>query len=255
MEQIFNPKRFIKYAVYKLTASQKSSILILAGSFAALFLFVFWLVADHAISNENEWVGLFFGTFVVAGLLLIGHAFPEFRRKKSAINFLMAPASTFEKFIFEGLLKIILFTFLFPFVFNIIGDLSISLAKYIWPYQSYSNLTYTGLKKFSNEDFFPIIPWLYVWGASIALAGASAFKKLPLIKTLIFITAVFGGIAGYFYLMIEKMHLENGIGYFFFEVLKMNKQEPPMSVFIIFLAISSLIAFGYAYFNLKEREE
>ena len=93
----------------------------------------------------------------------------------------------------------------------------------------------------------PVLPWR-------VLPPTAALSR-RWVSPLIFITAVFGGIAGYFYLMIEKMHLENGIGYFFFEVLKMNKQEPPMSVFIIFLAISSLIAFGYAYFNLKEREE
>ena len=255
MEQVFNPKRFIKYAVYKLTASQKSSILILAGSFAALFLFTLMLIANGGIRNENEWMGLFFGSSVVAGLLLIGHAFPEFRRKKSAINFLTAPASTFEKFLFEVVLKIVLFTLLYPIVFKLIGEIAVGLANFIWPLKNHYDFTYSGLKKFSNEDFFHVIPWLYLWGACIALAGASAFKKLPLIKTLIFITAALGSIVGYFYLMIEKMHLGNGIEYFFIDVLKMNKKEPPLTAFIIVLTISSVIALAYAYFNLKEREE
>lgn len=255
MEQIFNPKRFLKYAVYKVTATQKPTLLILTGTVVALFLFTFMLTATNGLKNDNQWMGLFFGALTISGLLLIGHAFPELRRKKTSINFLTAPVSTFEKFTFEVLFKIVVFTLLFPLVFKLIGVVTVELADFIWPSKYHHACTFNGLKKFSKEEFFPIIPWLYILGASLAFAGASAFKKLPLIKSIIIIALAIGSVAGYFYLMMEKMHLSNGIQHFLFEVLKMDKHEPPLSAFIVFVAGSALVALVYAFYNLKEREE
>lgn len=255
MEQIFNPKRFLKYLLFNISANRNSYLFMLAGSFIALFLFLVFVLSTEGIRDEPGWLATFFGTSIVATLLLIGHAFPGIRRKKTAITFLMAPASTFEKYFSEVVLKMVLFALLYPVFFRIAGQMALGFLEYVSLYKSYPPFTYNALKSMKQQEFFPIIIWLYLFGASIAFAGASAFKKFPLVKTLISIT-VFGGlVAGYFYILLEKMHVEHGIEYYMFEILNLKDgNEPPVALFCTILGISSVVALAYAYFNIKERE-
>ena len=252
MEQIFNIKRFINYTVYQLTAYRKSSLLIFAGSFVALFLFVFLMVFSREISNEEAWLSLFFGTSIVAALLLIGHSFPALRTDKTSLSFLTLPVSIFEKFVFEVLFKILLLIVIFPIIFWLIGNLSVGIADFIYPDENHFGCTFNELSRIIKEDFFPAIVWTYLFGVSLAFAGSTAFKKLPLVKTLVFVGLVIAAIVGYMYLIIEELHLDNGIKYVAESVFE--KHENALLILYLFLAISTFLAMAYAYFNLKERE-
>lgn len=257
MKQTFNPKRFIRYSIYQLMSHRNNLLLITGGAAVVLFTFLLILISNHGIRNAEGWFGTFIGTFVFSGLLLIGHSFPAMRKKKSTINFLMIPASNFEKFFYEFLIKIVLFTLLYPLFFKIIGELAFSFAQFISPYKSFTSYTMHELTELRNNEFFSAICWAYIFGASIAFAGASAFKKLPLLKTIIVLAVILGAISGYMYFLVEKTGWEHGMEYFAMEVLKLNQLEEPENpgrILSVFPAISSIVAFGYAFFNLKERE-
>jgi hypothetical protein len=163
------------------------------------------------------------------------------------------PASLLEKYLFEVVLKIVLFALLYPLIFKLIGEMTVVFADFTFPRENHYDFTYAGLIKFSQEDFFPFISWLYVFGAFIAFAGATAFRRLPLIKTLVFLGIVIGSIVGYFYLLIVKIHLGNAIGYFI-ENSWIKEEKEAMTFGILLLVISSLTALAYAFFNVKERE-
>lgn len=255
MNQIFNLSRFLKYASYQFGMHKKIIGLGVAGTFSVLILFLVLILSGQHTWMDNEWRNTFFILFSLSACLIIGHAFPFYRQKEKAISTIMIPASVFEKFISEYILRIILYTLIFPILFTLAAKLATPLATLINDRGSIMPFSLSSLFEVQvNAKFlYTLIPLLFFTSSAFLFAGCTAFSKYPLLKTSIFITAVFIMASGYLYFIMEKMDLKNGIAYML-ETGSIASDEGALNALYVTLTVSILSALSYAFFKLKEKE-
>ncbi len=253
--QFFSLKRFYNYTASSLILRYRQLLMMIGAASAGLLLSMFFFMSMQYNWKMNEWIPYCIFTLSAASLLYIGSAFPALRSREKTINFLMTPASTFEKFLYEFIERIVLFCILFPILLYLFGNLALEIVR--------------GIKQSMGDNFpseylscqllFEDVPSkaikMIVLGAlaafSIAFAGTVVFRKLPLIKTIIFVGIVFLAVVGYCILIFEEMKLNfPWIEPFF----RGKSKEEVFSLFAVLLLILNLIILCYAFFKFKEKE-
>ena len=253
--QIFNLKRFLTYSKYMLLVNWKKRTL---TALTLLVVFISFLSLNLRHWNTGKGIGIGVTFFVISSILIIASAFPGLRTKESSIQYLTIPASNLEKFLAElitryGLLLLI------PYFIKIVGNATIKTYAAIEASKnslieakSYVLYSFELLPLDQKEITFTILIILAI--ASILFTGASVFKKNPLIKTVLFVGAVTGTIATYFYLLTQKvMHHLVDQNHFFMRTGKLNENEWT-NIGIATLIIFSIWSLSYAFFKLKEKE-
>jgi len=252
MNQIFSFLRFVKYLAYQYRMRSKIFLLTVGGAFIAM-LFVFFMITKGQRSNNWEQMFWLFG--VLGAVLYIGNSFPDFRKKETTVNFLMIPASVFEKFVFEFINRIVLFTIMYPVMFYFASHLSVYISGFIFPDRDISQFSFDILFDSNVPEAVKLyfIPAVYLFIISAFFAGAVIFRRHPLIKTLV-ITGVFIlSVFGYFRFIFQETHLGYGLDYFFNE--KINNGTNILLEFLsAILVLSSITVLFYVYFKLKEKE-
>lgn len=262
LEKYFNPKRFINYLKYDLFLNGKSNIFLLIGLLASMFIicFIFINQANKIIKLEL-YTAMFSFAFGSCILLISSQTFKSLHQKKKLTQFLMLPVSTFEKFIAEFILKLVVFITLFTPIFWFIFKITIpfcNLLRWNKPLliiDNYGPLSFfnefrTSLDKYALLlSVFSLICFLFV--------GASYFKKYALIKTIlsfgILITFFFANI-----ILFSHLFFENPNYKFFYIKLpdyKIREGLYNIQVFLYTLGMaSSLFLIPLSYFNLKEKQ-
>lgn len=206
--------------------------------------------------SDDYWRNIFFFLFSVFGLLFVGAAFTSLRSQEKTLSFLMIPSSVFEKFLYNFIERIVLFCVIFPIIFYLFGNLALIIVRF-------TNLmlgaSIDHFRDFSPGFLFEKESWGFKWliltGAffflSLAFAGATTFRKYPLVKSIIFVGSVIIFSVGYIFTIVEKLHLnhpwiEKFEDYF-------NKDQA-IALASITMFVSGLIALAFAYFKLKEKE-
>lgn len=215
-------------------------------------------VGNSLLPHELEAFQGFLVAFVtIFGVLYVGHAFPAFRSKESAISYLMLPASVLEKFLFEFVTRICLVLVTLPLLYWI----TFHLQGYVFDI-------------FTNEDFKPFglhymfeidIPegyehlvYLLATGGvllvlSLAFVGAAMFTKQPLVKSLFAIALLVMFFATYIYVIVEYL----GVGTYnppeSMMLVPHEEDQILMSIAVLVFASAALMLF-VAYRKLKERE-
>jgi len=255
MNQTFNFSRFLKYASYQFGMHKKIISLGVAGAFSVLILFLVLILSAQNTWMLDEWRNTFFILFSVSSCLIIGHAFPYYRQKEKAISTIMLPASVFEKFISEYVVRIVLYTLIFPILFTLAAKLSTPFATLINPQATITSFNLSSIFEIqTNAEFLlTLLPLLYFTSSAFLFAGSAAFNKYPLVKTMIFLAVVLTLGVGYFYILIEKLSLGNGIAYWVKSSLISSEENALNALYVILLVfISSTLT--YAFFKLKEKE-
>ncbi|MCW3804654.1 hypothetical protein [Plebeiibacterium marinum] len=261
MQQYFNISRFLKYAKYNFVMNQKTYLLSISGLSAGLFLVTLVMSYNKSLAyNNSNWPPFFFICMAIVLLPVIGHSFPFLRKKELSLKHYMLPASVFEKFTFEFILKLIFIPTLFVLIFPLVSNLAVSAADFIYhvnpdntprDFISFSyDAVYTVIDK--NNGFNKVVALLITTSAFLAFTGSSVFKKYPLIKTVLFLGCLILSVIGYFYILMQKLRLENGIAYTFKSLFSSDTEA--LNALYIFLIFSALCSISYAYFKLKERE-
>lgn len=261
--QIFNYKRFGKYTKSTLALNFKQ--IIMMGGVLVISIFVLSLIAmaqNTSQWNKEGWIPLFIGIYFVGGIILAGFAFSQFRSKEKTIMSLMLPVTTFERFLYELIEKVASFILLYPVLFWIFSSLAVFVRNSFrvnneWievnGFRSFPFETISYQQPIVNAEdgLIPMFFALSIILFTIAFAGAATFRKYPLVKTIVFVGAVIGILAGYFALILEKFQLRNPW------IANLEHTMTAQQGFLtgtILLTIISLIALAYAYFKLKEKE-
>jgi len=252
MNQIFNFSRFIKLASFNLSIHKKRYLLMFGGVFAALFLFQLVILLSNSRWNNMDWAGLFIGTGIVGAIFYFGKSFPYLRKKETTIDALMIPASIFEKYLLEIVSRFVVYLIAFPIIFYLASHFSAIFATILKEDISYTGFMLVSAFDKVPEEAFPVLAWVFVFGASIVFAGAATVRKYPLIKTIVFVGAVFMLVVGYFYVAIEVFDIEQGLEYV--SKTMISSEETALTIVTVKLGFSSLITLVYAFFKLKERE-
>lgn len=250
MNEIFKFSRFINYSKVQLVQGRKLFLLLFSGSFIVLFFFTLLLLANNKYWNLGDWNVLFLMSGAIGALLIVGHAFPFLRNKEARQNTLMIPVSTFEKFTYEFVFKIILFTLLYPILFQLMASTVLPLVEFIYPEKTF--LPFLFDLKFNDEHILPTVILGYLFAVSLAFAGASVIKRFPLAKTIVFVGIIILIGIGYLYILLEKLQLNTGLRYLGKHTIP--DENAAFTWLYLFLTISSISAWAYAYYKLKERE-
>jgi hypothetical protein len=253
--QIFNFKRFRKYALSTLILRYRQLVLMIGAAISGIFLLSSLIIYNNTNWNSDSWLGFIITVTIVCGLLYTGSSFPSFRSREKTLGYLMVPVSSFEKILYEFVERVVVFVLFFPVFLYLFGNLAANMVTKIYQFQhkvvNIDHLSFINLIKNSSDGS----DWVILTGSLaillLAFAGTVSIKKYPLIKTFIFSMLVLFTIAGYFYLIMEKLKLQHpwieNIGDYL-------HKEQAISILTIVLLAFSLIIFCYSYFKLKEKE-
>jgi len=261
--QIFNFKRFARYAKSTLALNFKQTMMM--GGVIVISIFIISLIAmaqNTSQWNKEGWIPVFIVNYFVVGIIYAGFAFSQFRSKEKTIMSMMVPVTPFERFLYEFIEKIASFILLYPILFWVFSSLAVFVRNSI-PFE-YTKIEVNGFKTFpfeiisyqqpianTEDGLISMLFTLSIFLFIIAFAGATTFRKYPLVKTIVFVGAVIGIIAGYFAVIFEKFQLKNP---WIANLEHTMKAEQGFLTGSILLTIASLIVLSFAYFKLKEKE-
>jgi len=260
--QTFNIKRFITFSRYNLSINIKkyiSQLLIIAiGIFCILFI----VPASSHSFHSDEWANTFIILGIITLLYAIACSFSYLHRKESRIEYLLKPASTTEKFLFEFLFRFVGALIIFPILFFLMGKLSYPILKVYRILIDWSSASLDPISCINPDYIFHFIFGGQVVGAiiiigfilliiSILFAGSIVFKKAFLAKTTGFIIAIGALIGIYFYILTQKLRVTTPVIPVKIGKLPINQQY---SIFIIIFGLLILCTLFYAFFKLKEKE-
>ena len=253
--QIFNFKRFGRYASGTLILRYRQILLLSGAAVAGIFIFSFFTLLNNQSWDENRWLELIIPLTIVCGLLYAGSAFPSFRSREKTLGYLMIPSSSFEKILYEFIERIVAFTLIFPLFLYLFGNLAANMVIRIKQFKHLNfNIEHLSLINLIQRNNNGSVLTLFTGSIAVFLlvfAGAVTFKKYPLVKTIIFSMIILFAISGYFYLIFEKMELRNP---WIEKIGNHLHNEQAFTILTIASLIFSVITLFYSYFKLKEKE-
>jgi hypothetical protein len=105
--KIFSPKRFWNLIFNDLVIYRKTYIFYTLGIGIITYLSLLWAMTVSRNFYLNDYIP-FLSIYYIAVGISIGSAFPDFNNKIKTANYLLLPASAFEKFLSQLLLKVLI---------------------------------------------------------------------------------------------------------------------------------------------------
>jgi hypothetical protein len=214
---------------------------------------------DFKSHNLESFQGFMIAFFIVFAMLYVGHSFPAFRSKESTIPYLMIPASSFEKFLFEFVIRIILILVTLPLLYWI----TFNVHGYFFAIFTEENFQSIGLQYLVRLDddapenylfiIYSIITGGVLLALSVAFAGSAMFDKQPLVKSLFSVAVIIAFFGGYSYIVVEHL----GVGRYNppdHMMLVPLKEINALRSIAVVLFVSTAVMLFVAYRKLKERE-
>lgn len=213
----FNGKRFLllckQHFIHNTQFLILSSVVYVGIVFVVLSM-VQIMDRDLKPHDPSSFIGFLVISFIIFGLLYVGHSFPAFRAKETTINYLMLPASVLEKYVFEFLSRIGIVFLMLPLLYWI-----------VFHFQGYFFTLFTdkaflpigiGIKlKIILPDVEHKLAVYTLASAGILLAfvlpltGATIFNKQPLIKTLFSLILIVLFYILYSYIVVVHFGVKN----------------------------------------------
>lgn len=229
------------------------------------------------IFDSNKYMNIFMVSLVALGAL-VGSSFPDLGSKVKTANYLLIPASTFEKFTSQFFIRVICGAVIFLVLFWIDARLAraISVTQMI---DVKTNLHYVHAEQFIekfnygmiflyNKVNYPVEKIVYyksieTWGASLFIVSIGLylfsvrlfFKKLGLVKSIISFVALFF-ILFLFMVIFSHIFYPNTIGFDVSLPTYTFQNDINNVEFWLFLIgfVSPLFLLPLGYFKLKEKQ-
>jgi len=212
--KFFSFSRFYRLLSNDILLNYKKYLLTIVGGFIMGFIFIYLYMPDYFYSDtiykfdSSRYNTLF--TMCLLGLaVFVGSSFSELSSKIKTSNYLLIPASTFEKFLCQFVIRIIVGTALFLIIFWVDTHLArIAVLSHIKDVNNHlaGPEKYDFIKKFHYsmlliKSNYPIVTyWRLFDGIGMILTFFSLgmflfsvkifFRKLGLIKTCISLVAI-----------------------------------------------------------------
>jgi hypothetical protein len=271
----FNVKRFTRLLKQDLLINRKKYLLNIVGLVLVTYLLSYWFLSSSkpSLVQSPELINIIYFTYFLFYMMLVGvivgTAFPDLTDKIKTANYLLSPASTFEKFLVEFLLRI---GFFIPLALGIFW-IAIRLAKAsliadpevlyghkffdpsVIPYFEFRLLVTRGVDKlWDSWQILFFIFGFFSYGAYL-FAGTTYFKRYALVKTVLISGILFIGcvlfsmlLSNIFYPEITGFKLQ-------LETFQVTEKLDSTKFSLLSLSLLSWIFFlGMAYFKLKEKE-
>jgi hypothetical protein len=209
----------------------------------------------------QQFIGLFIAMFIILGILYVGTAFPGIRSKEKSYSFLLLPASTFEKYAFEFINRIILFIIALPMIYWLVFFLEGNFMRLMHPGFEFQSFWFFNERFPALNSAGPDHGWIILIFINLGLmifiipfTGATSFMKYPILKTILALAIVF-----FFHLFLVfflmkvlgfKDHMVNKSPEFLF----MSTREQVVRFAGIYTTLINLGLIAASFFKLKERE-
>ena len=153
-KHFFDFKRFFKLLKFDISFNAKKYLIFISVLLIVLFVVDLILINSGSsfriLENNNReyffrkssYQTSFIITLLILLILVVSSSFPAFRKKESTTNFLLLPSSTFEKFLVDFFIRVILFSLLFIFMFW----LDFKLASFAYISFDFRNRNYRALR-------------------------------------------------------------------------------------------------------------
>jgi hypothetical protein len=258
----FSWKRFLM--LFKQHYLQNNKLLLYAA--VAYIGVIFLLLTMVQLGNDRAPHDLeIFGAFIIGfvsvfGILFTGYSFPAFRRKESAINYLMVPASTLEKFLFEFLSRLSIVFILLPTLFWMTFHFQGYFFNLFSPIE-FQTIGFGQLLDFELPEeireqafwVFTLIISLVLLAFVLPFTGGAIFSKQPLIKTLFAVAIIVIFYAVCIYVALETLGVGNyqpNDSLWLFP----HSQNAAMRFFGSLAVFTNVAILIVAYKKLKEKE-
>lgn len=271
MNQFFNFNRF-SLLVAKHWADNKKryllSVIAFAGLLIAWFAFTMLIDSRYPMGKGIQMVTYFFLLFVV-GAFYANQYFRDLASRAKGINFLLVPASAFEKVLCSLLYTVILFFVVFTAVFYLIDVVMVAIAKGFtlveYPDDEKGVLNVYDAARLPFEEKSTInILLIFFAIQSVFLLGSVYFAKYSFIKTIISGFVIFFIIFFFVYFLYDMMPKGEYANGFLTSYHIYNKGENGYLVrvpvwlgqILYYLLMYGIAPFLYivTYFRLKEKQ-
>ena len=193
---------------------QKLLWLSVSGLVAAIFLILFALqiVTDFSPWGAGEFIMVFIWIFMVSAIIYAGLSFPGLRSKHASSGYLLTPATTMEKFLFEFVVRILLFIAIVPTAYWMIFQVEGRLVELINPDFVFQSFSFFDAFKLPTEIENT---WMKIFTATEGLLfltvpfyGATYFARYPIVKTVVVASIVlFFHLLFYYFVYANQLKL------------------------------------------------
>lgn len=258
---IFNLSRFIRLFKQNLIHNYRMILISIISVSGGIFIL---LLLNQLANRFRPWMygqfmSLFLFLFIALGIVFIGTSFPGLRSREKSYSYLLTPASSLEKFLFEFISRPLLFIVTMPLIYWIIYTVEGKIMHILNPDFIFTSFWFFRAESINipSDIRFWVIALLVNAGIFffiIPFTGAASFMKHPLLKTY-FSFAIFFFLnlfVVYFFMEILgfKEHISGHQDGFLF----MDSKESMIKFFTFYLIIVNLATLSVAYFKLKEKE-
>lgn len=205
MKEIFDINRFGKLLRYDFSVNKWEYILLLPVVTLILW-FILFMGMTSSIGGGNyaasNYIPLYIMGYIFLGVFLNSKSYGALKNRLSAAGYLSLPASAFEKFFLHWLLRIALYTLLYPVVFYVGVNAFIPLFKFgTKMYIDYYGLNVSvpeipafefSIVKADTGRFFGNFALYFgaIFSITLVQLGSIAFGKWNLVKTFLALTAL-----------------------------------------------------------------
>ncbi len=238
--------------------SNINTTLIALGAVTAVIYLISALTAYNRAASDQLYFSLFTNLLFAGGLIATSMIFKEMHRKETAQNYLLLPASNFEKFFSRLLISTIGFALITLIGITVISYLSEGVNSLIF--------------KRHNEVFNPFTKtvWIliahYLVAQSIFFLGSVYFRKYHFIKTIniIFLIQISTAVITALFVRIVYFDLFEGLFRIGNTGLLIQWEELPLTsgsftnliktIKILYWLIPAPLFWTISYFRIKECE-
>lgn len=268
----FNFNRFVRLFQQDLLINRTKYLLAILGLGLITYLLTYWFLSSSKSSimnyaeNINNLYMVCFVFFMMGVGVIVGTAFPDLIDKIKTANYLLAPGSTFEKFLVQFLLRI---GFFIPLALGIFW-IAIRLAKAslipemingnqffdpaVVPYFEYRLLVTREGKLWDTWQILLMIFGFFSYGTYL-FAGTTFFKRYALVKTVVISGILFFSCILFSMLLSKIIYSAPRFFDIQFYAFQVTENFDSTEFSLLSLSLLSWVFFlPIAYFKLKEKE-
>lgn len=244
MDQFFDFKRF-SLLVSKHWADNKKRYTLSVLAYLGLLMawFVFTIMGDDMRMSRDVQMGTYFFSLFVVGTLYASQYYRHLGSRSRGINFLLVPASTFEKFLCSLLYTVLLFFVVLTAAFYAIDFLMVTLSNAFTDTASTSGKAIVTnvfvVDLLDAHDTTSINSLLFFFAVQGAfLLGSVYFNKYNFLKTIICLFILFLVVAGFIILFHDKVFPDDRVPGWMLQLLSILIKYVIAPVLWIFTYIS-----------------
>jgi len=234
----------------------KRYLLIFLGALAVGYLALGWdMHGTQLYQSQNYFIIISVGLMALA--LFAGNPFPEFNHKTGTADYLLLPASTFEKLLTQILIYVVLGSICYLLIFWVDAH----LARWTVMAGAAAQSKQVVIEPFRyailwEEMERPYVVWLGITGIGISLFALRLFfKRYAFVKSVLVLFGLFGFWCCF---MVGCSHLfypeTQGFNIHFSDFKMYNGMYLVEVYFLIMAHCIWLTAFPLAYYKLKEKK-